>query len=70
MATKKSAASETSGDSTEVTATGTGARTKQIDDRKNRRQEATTVDGTESFPPPGMDLADGGQVPLDPEETA
>ena len=30
-----------------------------------RRTEATTVDGSESFPPPGMDLPDGSTVPLD-----
>lgn len=54
----------------DATGRGTGARTKQIEDRQKRRQEATTVDGSESFPPPGMDLPDGGQVPLDPEESA
>lgn len=54
-------------DAVEATTRGTGARDKQIEDRRQRRQEATTVDGTESFPPPGMDLADGGQVPLDPD---
>ena len=43
-------------------------RANQIDERRRRKQEATTVDGTESFPPPGMDLADGGTVPLEADE--
>jgi hypothetical protein len=62
MATKKDAA-DTSGD--DVTTAGAGARTKQLEDRRKRRQEAVTVTGEESFPPPGMDLPDGGQVPFD-----
>ena len=67
MASKKSA---NSGGMAEETATGTGPRTKQLEDRRKRRLEATTVNGTESFPPPGMDLEDGGQVPLDADESA
>ena len=43
---------------------------EQVEEKRRRRLEATTVDGTESFPPPGMDLADGGQVPLDVDESA
>ena len=41
-----------------------------IEERRARKLEATTVDGTESFPPPGMDLPGGGVVPLEegPEE--
>lgn len=61
MATKKAAADS----GTDVTAAGSGAREQQLEDRRKRRQEAATVDGTESFPPPGMDLPDGGVVPAD-----
>lgn len=42
----------------------------QIETRRKAKREATTVDGTESFPPPGMDLPDGGTVPLDVDEPA
>ena len=42
----------------------------EIEERKRRRAEATTVDGSESFPPPGMDLPDGGTVPLDEDQNA
>jgi hypothetical protein len=46
--------------------TGEGDYAKEtIAERRRRRTEATTVDGSESFPPPGMDLPDGGMVPLD-----
>ena len=45
MATKKSAA-DTGGE--DVTAAGTGAREKQLEDRRKRREEATTVDGSET----------------------
>ena len=38
---------------------------EQVEERRRRRMEAVTVDGSESYPPPGMDLPDGGQVPLD-----
>lgn len=67
MATKKAAA-DTGGE--DVTAAGTGARAQQLEDRRKRRLEAETVDGTESFPPPGMDLPDGGVVPADEGDTA
>jgi hypothetical protein len=51
--------------------TGRGDRAKdQIEEKRRRRTDATTVDGSESFPPPGMDLPDGGQVPLDVDESA
>jgi hypothetical protein len=46
--------------------TGSGDYAKEnIEERRRRRTEAATVDGSESYPPPGMDLPDGGQVPLD-----
>ena len=41
----------------------------EIEERKRRREEATTVVGDESFPPPGMDLPDGGTVPIYEEPT-
>lgn len=66
MATKKSSAPKPVPDPT-----GEADYAKeQIEERKRRRQEATTVVGDESFPPPGMDLPDGGQVPLDVDEPA
>ena len=52
----------------EATQRGTGDPQKRIEDKRKRREEATTVVGDESFPPPGMDLPDGGQVPLDESE--
>lgn len=65
MATKKSTAKQV------PDPTGSGDYAKdQIEEKRRRRQEATTVVGDESFPPPGMDLPDGGQVPLDVDETA
>lgn len=66
MATKK--AEQAEADAVEATSRGTGDPQKRIDDRRKRRTEATTVVGDESFPPPGMDLPDGGQVPLDEPE--
>ena len=42
----------------------------EIEERKRRREEATTVDGTESFPPAGMDLPDGGVVPASEDSPA
>ena len=63
MATKKSTPAQV------PDPTGSGDYAKDtVEERKRRKQEATTVVGDESFPPPGMDLPDGGQVPLDADE--
>ena len=62
MTTKKS--DKLGGTTPGVDVPGSG---HEIEERKRRRTEATTVDGSESFPPPGMDLPDGSTVPL-PED--
>jgi hypothetical protein len=66
--TKKAEKAEA--EATEATGRGTGNSEKRIEDKRQRRTEATTVDGTESFPPPGMDLPDGGVVPAEEDESA
>lgn len=69
MATKKPA--DTKPSSSEVANGGSGDRAKDtIQERVDRKRDAATVDGSESFPPPGMDLPDGGQVPLSEDESA
>lgn len=62
MASKKSTSDES-------TAQVVGDSEAQIEERRKRKREATTVDGTESFPPPGMDLPDGGVVPFEDDTT-
>jgi hypothetical protein len=72
MATTKSKPEDEGGESKAAKTEDVGAKTAQqeIDERKRRKTEATTVVGDESFPPPGMDLPDGGVVPLEEESSA